>query len=106
MQTEEEYRLIRGNTTYCFIRSHGGWTLEVRHTVLGLELPLPGTYPILPEMEAVLLQYQEDGHTIREVHLQKEEGERYQVCDHCDVEEQQWFREILGKKIGLKIRKK
>jgi hypothetical protein len=28
------------------------------------------------------------------------------VCDHCDVEEQQWFREILGKKIGLKIRKK
>jgi|GEM_PF-1041576 hypothetical protein len=106
MHTEEEHRLIRGNTTYSFIHTEQGWTLEVRHTVLGVELPLPGTYPIPPEMEAVLVQYEEDGHTIREVHLQKPEGDRYQVCDHCEADELKWFREILSRKIGLKIRKK
>lgn len=106
MITEEEFRLIRGNITFCFIHNAQGWTLEVRHTVLGIELPMLGTYPITLDMEAVLVQYNEDGHDIREVHLQVPNGQRSQVCDQCDADELAWFREILKKKVGLKIRKK
>lgn len=106
METEEEYRLIRGNTTYSLIHNSQGWSMEVRSTILGIELPLPGAYPLTPETEAVLISYEEDGHPIREVHLQNPEGERTLICNHCAADEQKWFREMFSGKVGMRVRKK
>lgn len=106
METEEEYRLIRGNTTYSLIHNSKGWAMEVRSTILGIELPIPGAYPLNQEMEAVLISYEEDGHHIREVHLQTPAGERTLICNHCAAAEQKWFRDMFSAKVGMRVRKK
>ena len=106
MEVEEEHRLIRGPYTYGIEKKADGWSLSVHHTMLGLELLPPALHSLAEGMTVILLQLDEDGHQIREVHLEDAEGRRNLVCHHCDAEEFKWFREILGGKVGLAIRRK